>query len=78
MTLRQIQRLIERGEYEMSEKVRTLIEEGFFGEDDLVECVLTAERIYKTEQDERHESIDRKKICPPRSRHPGTPLLHRR
>ena len=61
MTLQQIQRLIERGEYEMSEKVRTFIEEGLFDEDDLVECVLTAERMYKTERDERRESVDRKK-----------------
>lgn len=61
MTLRQIQRLIERGEYEMSEKVRTFIEEGLFDEDDLIECVLTAECIYKTERDERQESVDRQK-----------------
>ena len=54
----QIQRLIEQGEYEISEKVQELIEDGVFDQDDLVECITTASSIHKTERDERKDSIE--------------------
>ena len=58
MTLEDIQRLITQGDYELSHKVYTLVEEGLFDEVDLVECIMTAPGIYKKVRDEKGGSVD--------------------
>lgn len=58
MSLRAIQHLVATGRYRYSQKVRTLMEEGWFDEDDLVSCVLSAARIHKRAQDEFQQSRD--------------------
>ena len=52
MALAEIKRLVAEGKYRYSYNVRTFIEEGFFGEEDLVQCILSARRIFKRERDE--------------------------
>ena len=52
MTLAEIKQLVVEEQYRYSSKVRTLIEEGFFAEEDLVHCILSATRIHKRERDE--------------------------
>jgi hypothetical protein len=49
------------GRYRYSQKVRALIEEGWFDEEDLVSCVLSAIRIHKRARDEFHHSRDKLK-----------------
>ena len=61
MTLEEIKRLIHAGDYDYSEKVRAFIEDGWFGEEDLEHCILSATEIFKTEKDELKVSIDGKK-----------------
>jgi hypothetical protein len=57
MTLEAIQRLVAQRRYRYSEKVRNLIEEGFFDEEDLVHCVLSATTIHKRERDELKQAV---------------------
>jgi hypothetical protein len=52
MTLEEIQQLVARRRYQYSRKVREFIEDGFFDEEDLVHCILSATRIHKSERDE--------------------------
>ena len=57
MTLAEIQQLVARRQYRYSEKVRNLIEEGFFDEEDCVDCILSATRINKSERDELGQAV---------------------
>lgn len=57
MTLEEIKRLVARGKYRYSRKVRDFIEERFFEEEDLVHCILSATRIQKKERDELDQTI---------------------
>ena len=57
MTLAEIQQLVARRQYRYSEKVRDLIEEGFFDEEDCVHCILSATRIHKSEWDELGQAV---------------------
>ena len=57
MTLEDIKLLVAQGQYRYSEKVREAIEEGFFEEEDLVHCILSATRIHKKEKDELRQAI---------------------
>ncbi len=50
MTLGRIKQLVARGRYRYSRKVRDFIEEGFFDEEDLEHCILSATRIHKKER----------------------------
>ncbi|ETW94052.1 MAG: hypothetical protein ETSY1_36540 [Candidatus Entotheonella factor] len=52
MPLREIQRLVNHGRYRYSQKVEDFIMDGYFDEDDLEHCILSAQRIYKRERDE--------------------------
>ena len=52
MTLAEIKQLVAEGRYRYSSKVRVLVEESFFDEEDLVHCILSASRIHKRERDE--------------------------
>lgn len=61
MTLEQIKRLVARGRFRYSDKIRESIEEGLFEEEDLVHCVLSATEIHKKQRDERREAIHRMK-----------------
>jgi hypothetical protein len=57
MTLEQIKVLVARGAYHYGEKVRERIEEGFFDEEDLVQCIYSATRIHKKEKDELGQAV---------------------
>ncbi len=57
MTLEEIKNLVAQGRYRYSRKVRELIEDGFFDEEDLVHCILTAANVHKKERDELGEAI---------------------
>lgn len=57
MPLREIQRLVEHGQYRYSRKVEERIEDGYFDEDDLDHCILSAQRISKRERDELGNAI---------------------
>lgn len=46
-----------QGKYRYSRKVRDFIEEGFFEEEDLVHCILSATRIQKKERDELEQAV---------------------
>ena len=61
MSLTAIQHLVATGRYRYSQKVRLLIEDGWFDEEDLVSCVLSATRIYKRARDEFQQSRDKLK-----------------
>ena len=61
MTLADIKNLIQRREYRFSEKVREMEIEGEFTRWGVLNCVLTADRIYKTERDELKKAVDGKK-----------------
>lgn len=50
-----------RGRYNYSAKVRKVIEDGWYTEEDLECCITTAKKIYKVERDELKTSIDNKK-----------------
>jgi len=60
MTLEEIRDLVRSGRYHYSEKIRVLIEEGWYDERDLEACVLSATKFYKIEKDEQKTSIDGK------------------
>lgn len=57
MTLEEIKQLVAARHYQYSAKVRELIEDGFFDEEDLVHCILSATRIYKQERDELEQAV---------------------
>lgn len=57
MTLDEIKRLVAEGSYHYGKKVREAIEEGFFDEEDLVHCILSATGIHKKEKDELKQAI---------------------
>lgn len=61
MTLTEIQNLIRRDEFILSEKVSDMEDAGEFTEKDVASCVLSADRISKTERDEKYQAIDGKK-----------------
>ncbi len=61
MTLEEIQLLVLNRRYHFSGKVRTFIEDGWYTEEDLECCILTATEIYKEEKDELKGSVDGKK-----------------
>jgi hypothetical protein len=58
MPLREIQRLVDHGQYRYSRKVEELIEDGYIDEDDLEHCILSAQRIAKRQRDELGQAID--------------------
>lgn len=58
MTLKEIKQLIVRKKYDYSQKVRDSIEDGFFEEEDMEQCILSATRIYKKEKDELGQAVD--------------------
>jgi hypothetical protein len=58
MPLREIQRLVDHGQYRYSQKVEDLMEDGAFDTDDLEYCILSAPSIYKRERDELGNAID--------------------
>jgi len=55
-----IRQLVVSGNYDYSEKVRILIEEGWFDEDDIERCIETG-FVCKKEKDEQRISVDGKK-----------------
>lgn len=57
MTLEEIKQLVAQRRYRYSRKVRDLIEEGFFDEEDLVHCILSATKIHKRERDELGQAV---------------------
>jgi len=57
MTLEEIKCLVVAGQYRFSGKVLELLTEGHYELEDLVHCILSATEIYKTERDERRESV---------------------
>jgi hypothetical protein len=57
MTLKEIKPLVEQGLYHYSKKVREKIEEGFFDERDLENCILSATKIHKKEKDELGQAV---------------------
>ena len=61
MTLEEIKTLVARGSYHYSKKVREAIEEGFFDEEDMVHCILSATKIQKKEKDELGQAVHRMK-----------------
>ena len=61
MTLGEIQQLVARRRYRYSRKVRDFIEDGYFGEEDLVHCILSATTIHKRERDEFGQAVHRMK-----------------
>jgi hypothetical protein len=61
MTLDQIKRLIIEQNYDYSEKVREFMEAGWFCNEDLERCILSATDFCKIENDELNTSVDGKK-----------------
>lgn len=61
MTLGEIQQLVARRRYRYSRKVRDFIEDGYFDEEDLVHCILSATTIHKRERDELGQAVHRMK-----------------
>lgn len=57
MTLEEIKQLVAQRRYHYSRKVRDFIEDGFYEEEDLVHCVLSAKEIHKKERDETGQSV---------------------
>lgn len=49
------------GNYDYSSKVRAYIEDGWFQLEDLEQCICTATRIHKIEDDEQKAAVDGKK-----------------
>lgn len=60
-TLEVIKELVINGDYHYSSKIRLLIEEGWYQEEDLEQCICTATRINKIETDELKTAVDGKK-----------------
>ncbi len=61
MSLGAIQHAVAAGRYRYSQKVRELIEEGWFDEADLEACIRSATRIHKRARDEFRQSPDKLK-----------------
>lgn len=57
MTLEDIKLLVAQRLYRYSEKVREAIEEGSFDEEDLVHCILSANKIHKKKKDELGQAV---------------------
>lgn len=57
MTLEEIKQLVAESRYQYSQKVRGFIEDGFFDEEDLVHCILSAVKIHKKERDELEQAV---------------------
>ena len=58
MSLDRIKALVDHSNYDYSQKVRDLIEEGHFGEEDIECCILTARSVWKREKDEMNQAVD--------------------
>ena len=58
MIIAQIKRMIEEDNFQLSNKVDNLREDGTFSEDDIVQSILNANRIHKRERDELGKSVD--------------------
>jgi len=58
MTLEEIKHLVVTGNYDYSAKVRGLMEDGWYSEEDLETCVCSATGIYKKERDELGTALD--------------------
>jgi len=56
-----IKELVMNGNYDYSRKVRLQIEDSWFQEEDLEQCICTATRIHKTEDDELKIAVYGKK-----------------
>jgi hypothetical protein len=56
--LRIIKELVSSRQYNYSKKVRSLIEDAYFDEEDMERCVLSATSIHKVEPDELGIAID--------------------
>ena len=56
-----IKELVMNGNYHYSSKVRAQVKEGWFQEEDLEQCICTATRIHKIEDDELKTAVDGKK-----------------
>jgi len=56
-----IKELVMNGDYHYSSKIREYVEEGWYQEDDLEQCICTATSIHKVEDDELKASVDGKK-----------------
>lgn len=56
-----IKELVMSGDYHYSNKIRAQVEEGWYQEDDLEQCICTATRIHKVEDDELKTAADGKK-----------------
>jgi hypothetical protein len=57
MTLDEIKQLVACARYRYSRKVRDFIDDGYFDEEDLVHCILSATEIYKRERDELRQAV---------------------
>lgn len=57
MTLGEIKQLVGERRYRYSGKIRDFIEEGFYDEEDLVHCILSATEIHKKERDELGQAV---------------------
>jgi hypothetical protein len=57
MTLDEIKQLVARAQYRYSQKVRGFIEDGYFDEEDLMHCILSATGIHKTQRDEFKQAV---------------------
>lgn len=57
MTLEEIKQLVANNQYRYSRKVREFIEDGFFEEEDIVHCILSAKEINKKERDEQGQAV---------------------
>ncbi len=58
MKLNQIKNLIHCDEFTASRKVLDQIDNGEYTTNDLTTCIITAERIYKSEHDEHVQAVD--------------------
>ena len=56
-----IKELVMNGDYHYSNKVREYVEEGWYQEEDLEQCICTATRIHRVEDDELKTAFDGKK-----------------
>lgn len=57
MTLEEIKQLVAQGRYRYSRKVQDFIEDGFYGTEDLVHSILSADEIHKKERDELGQAV---------------------
>ncbi len=58
MTLDEIKQLVLTDKYDYSAKVRGMMEDGWFSEEDLEACICSATSIYKRERDELGTAVD--------------------